>query len=66
MKVHDISRKNLLTIVSVVTIAATVNVLLPRGRIQEIKCMLLMHLTHGLFLTLTQKSVGGMHHTALP
>jgi hypothetical protein len=24
---------------------------LPRGSIQEIKCMLLVHLTHGLFLT---------------
>ncbi len=29
---------------------------LPRGQIQEIKHMLLMHLTHGLFLTWTQKS----------
>ncbi len=28
---------------------------LPRGRIQEIKCMLLTHLTHGLFLTWKQK-----------
>ncbi len=25
---------------------------LPRGWIQEIKCMYLVHLTHGLFLTL--------------
>ncbi len=33
-------------------------VLLPQGRIQEIKHMLLGHLTHGLFLTWTQKS----HH----
>jgi hypothetical protein len=31
-------------------------VLLPRGRIQEIKRMLLVHLTHGLFLTWTQIS----------
>ncbi len=29
---------------------------LPRGRIQEIKRMLLVYLTHGLFLTWTQKS----------
>jgi hypothetical protein len=29
---------------------------LPWGRIQEIKRMLLVHLTHGLFLTWTQKS----------
>jgi hypothetical protein len=31
---------------------------LPQGRIQEIKRMLLVHLSHGLFLTWTQKS----HH----
>jgi hypothetical protein len=29
---------------------------LPRGRIQEIKRMMLVNLTHGLFLTWTQKS----------
>ncbi len=30
---------------------------LPRGQIQEIKYMLLMHLTHGLFLTGTQNVI---------
>ncbi len=33
------------------------SVSLPRGRIQEIKCMLLVHLTHGLFLTWTQNLI---------
>jgi hypothetical protein len=32
------------------------SVLLPQGRIQEIKCMMLVYFTHGLFLTCTQKS----------
>jgi hypothetical protein len=35
---------------------SVVIVSLPRGRIQEIKRMLLVHITHGLFLTWTQKS----------
>jgi hypothetical protein len=35
---------------------AIIFVLLPRGRIQEIKRMTLVNFTHGLFLTCTQKS----------
>ncbi len=34
----------------------TVRVLLPRVWVQEIECMAVVYLTHGLFLTCTQKS----------